>query len=90
MAGIKLSDKVQYRKEGEKGLLFIVSEDGDVKSVFLNETGRAIIELCDGNSSNDNIAEEVSKEFDISLEDVTSDVNEFIANLEKEGWLCNA
>jgi len=56
MAGIKLSDKVQYRKEGEKGLLFIVSEDGDAKSVFLNETGRAIIELCDGNSSNDNIA----------------------------------
>ena len=88
--GFKLSNKVQYRREGDKGLLFMVNEDGDVKSVFLNETGTIIIEFCDGIHPIEDIAMQICKEFESCLDEVTKDGEEFVFGLEKEGWICNA
>lgn len=90
MMAFKLSNKVQYRQEGDKGLLFMVSDEGDVKSVFLNETGKIIIEFCDGEHSIDDIAKKICEEFESCLEEVINDVEEFVFNLKKEGWICNA
>lgn len=89
MKAFRLSNKVQYRQEGDKGLLFMVSEEGDVKSVFLNETGKIIIEFCDGKHSIDDVAKRICEEFESSLEQVINDVEEFVFNLNKEGWICN-
>lgn len=63
-------------KQGEKFFLT------DTHLLFeVNEIGARIYDLCNGNNSVDDIAHKIAKKYDVDVNEVKSDVNEYIANL---------
>ena len=53
----------------------------------LGEIEASIWSLCDGNHTVDDIAQNISAEYDVELEVAINDVSEFIASLRNNGLL---
>lgn len=53
----------------------------------LNLIGGLIWNLCDGNHSPEEIADELGREFEVQPRELLEDVKEFIENLHARGWL---
>ena len=62
--------------------VIVLSESGEVQ--VLNAVGARIWELADGSRSLAQIIEQIVREFDVSLEQATTDVVEFVGVLERE------
>ena len=62
--------------------VIVLSESGEVE--VLNAVGARIWELADGSRSLAQIIEQIVREFDVSLEQATTDVVEFVGVLERE------
>ena len=56
----------------------------------LNEVGSRVWLMCDGNNSLNGIIENIAKVYDAKKEVVTSDVENFVADLADKKWLVNA
>ena len=55
----------------------------------LNLVGGMIWSLCDGDHDPQQIAAALATEFAVEREEVEADVNDFITDLTKRGWLIN-
>ena len=53
----------------------------------LNLLGGMIWNLCDGSRDQEQIVDELLKEFDADRELISADVTEFVEDLLKRGWL---
>jgi len=53
----------------------------------INPIGAAVWEYCDGNRSISNIIAQISKESDVSADDIQEDILDFIHDLTKEGLI---
>ena len=62
--------------------VLILSDDSEIN--VLNEVGSRIFELADGTRTVAEIANMIGGEYDISAEDATTDVVEFLDNLVAE------
>ena len=72
---------------GERGTVLLI-EKGTMHQ--LNLVGGMIWERCDGTRSRQLIASELAGEFAVGREELENDVNEFVADLAKRGWLLDA
>ena len=54
---------------------------GDFEAFKLNEVGARIVDLCDGNNSCLEIAKKLSRKYGCLIDEVQSDVNDFISVL---------
>jgi hypothetical protein len=77
------ADVVARLIEGQLLIVPLVSGVGDLEDELytLNETGRAIWEKLDGSRTIDEIAREMSREFDVAEEVVQRDVIELVEDL---------
>ena len=62
--------------------VIVLSDTGQVQ--VLNEVGAHVWELIDGARSVTEIAQAIAEEFDVSLQEASADVLEFVLELEKE------
>jgi hypothetical protein len=77
---------VTRRIAGETILVPVASEIGDLDAVYtLNDVGTFIWDLIDGRHSAQAIAEAVSAEYDVTLEEAARDVDELLSALESKG-----
>jgi hypothetical protein len=77
---------VTRRIAGETILVPVAGEIGDLDSVYtLNDAGSFIWDLIDGRRSAEAIAEAVSSEYDVTLEEAARDVDELLSVLESKG-----
>ncbi len=53
----------------------------------LNLLGGRIWNLCDGSRQQEQIIDALLEEFDVERDELTTDVDEFIQDLTKRGWL---
>ncbi len=61
---------------------------GDLDSIYtLNEVGTSIWKLIDGTRSVEQIVEQIGNEYEVSDDDATKDVFEFLTTLEAEGLI---
>jgi hypothetical protein len=73
---------------GETILVPIRSGVADLDSIFLlNETGSVVWEMVEGVSGSDELVDAVVERFDVSREDATRDVAEYLATLEQAGLI---
>lgn len=70
----------------EDGVFVIVAHDRETLCVT-NETGRLIVELCDGIRTVDDIAGELSSRFDVDVERASADVTAFVRTAVEKGIL---
>jgi hypothetical protein len=77
------ADVVARLIEGQLLIVPLVSGVGDLEDELytLNETGRAIWEKLDGSRTIDEVAREMSREFDVAEEVVQRDVIELVEDL---------
>ncbi|MFH1772367.1 MAG: PqqD family protein [Candidatus Omnitrophota bacterium] len=80
---VEKNPKIVFRKIGDETILVPVqSRVADFENIFaLNETAARIWELIDGSRRTGDIANEVSEEFEVSLNQAKIDVSEFIQTL---------
>lgn len=76
----KVSDSVRST-HGQDGAIVLDVRQGQMFN--LNLVGSRILELLESGSSEQEIAEIVSQEFNASIETVRSDVTEFLENLKR-------
>lgn len=73
---------------GETILVPIRSGVADLDSIFLlNETGSVVWEMVEGVSGSDELVDVVVERFDVSREDATRDVAEYLSTLEQAGLI---
>ncbi len=61
---------------------------GDLNSIYtLNEVGTSIWQLIDGQHSVDQLIESISSEYEVSKEEASNDVFDFLSTLEAEGLI---
>lgn len=77
---MNISDEVRAT-HGTDGAIVLDIQQGLV--FRLNPVGSRILELLKQGHSEEEIATEVSQQFDVSRDVVTADLTEFLANLEK-------
>ena len=82
-------DVVAREIEGELIIVPLVAGIGDIEDELftLNETGRAIWELLDGQRTLKDVVEELSSEFDALKREIQEDVMGFVRELLKRGML---
>ena len=77
--------------EEDGGVTIISYHQGICKAVKLNETGYRVRKLIVGNHSIQQIVSQVADSFTtpakVSIQSVTKDVDEFIAELSQEGFI---
>jgi coenzyme PQQ synthesis protein D (PqqD) len=77
---------VTRRIAGETILVPVTGTVADLNAVYtLNDVGSFIWHLIDGRRSAQAIAEAVSAEYDVSLEQAAQDVDELLTTLEAKG-----
>lgn len=69
---------------GERGTVLLI-EKGTMHQ--LNLVGGMIWERCDGTRTLQEIACELAGEFTVEREEVEDDVNQFVVDLVRRGWL---
>ena len=73
---------------GETIIVPIRSGVGDLDSIYtLNEVGTSIWQLIDGQHSVDHIIESIESEYEISKDQASKDVFDFLSALEAEGLI---
>jgi hypothetical protein len=70
---------------GEDGGLVVLPTKREVK--VLNPVGMRVFDLLDGTRSEEEIVETVAAEFEVSRDDATRDVRDFLEDLRREGML---
>lgn len=76
-------------KEVAKEYMMVPLLNGNVnmsKVINLNETGAFIIKKLKEKDSIDYVADEMTKEYDVSREDALNDIKEFVELLKKRGF----
>src|SRR2546425_10681221 len=77
---------VTRRIAGETIIVPVAGDVADLDAVYtLNEVGSFIWQLIDGRRSAEAIAEAVSAEYDVALEQAARDVDELLTTLEGKG-----
>jgi hypothetical protein len=85
---VKQDDLVTREIAGETIVVPIRGRTEDLASIFtLNELGTLIWNLLDGQASVNQIAEAVSETYEVSLEQATEDILEFLKSLQAEGLI---
>jgi coenzyme PQQ synthesis protein D (PqqD) len=78
---------VTRRIAGETILVPVTGHVAELDSIYtLNEVGSFIWHLIDGRRSGQAIAEAVSAEYDVTLEQALRDVDELLTTLEAKGF----
>ena len=77
-----------FRPIGEEGGLVVLSGRQEVK--VLNPAAIKIFSLLDGQHSAEEIARQVSEEFDVTADDALRDVQAFIEELNQHGMLATS
>ena len=85
---MKLSKDLRLRKVDNKNFVVAIGEKSKTFSntVKLNDTAALIFEKLQQNESAENIALDISKEYEIPFEDALSDVTNIINQFEKAGF----
>ena len=78
----RLSPGVRFRKDGITGDHVLLFPEGVVR---LNATGAAILELCDGVRSIDDVVLTLATRFDTSPEKLRDDVSDYLSQLAHKG-----
>jgi hypothetical protein len=78
---LRLTSRVRYRAVGEDGVV-VHLERGRV--LVVNEVGLRIVQLLEEPASRSDLARRLSEEFDVSLEQATKDLEEYLAKLDAE------
>lgn len=85
---VKDNQAVTRSIAGETIIVPIRSGVGDLNSIYtLNEVGTSIWQLIDGERSVDELIERISSEYEVSKEEASKDVFEFLTTLETEGLI---
>ena len=85
---VKDNQTVTRSIAGETIIVPIASGIGDLNSIYtLNEVGTSIWQLIDGQRSVDEIVENIESEFEVSKEEASQDVFDFLTALETEGLI---
>ena len=80
---IKDSNLVTRRIAGETIIVPVKGSVGDLDSIYtLNEVGTTIWQLIDGRTDTHQIIEAISREFEVTGEEATKDVINFLEGLE--------
>ena len=85
---VKKDDSVTRQIAGETIIVPVRSHVGDVNSIFtMNELGAMIWKLIDGQTPVSQIVAAVRSEYDVTLEQATADITDFLKSLEAEGLI---
>jgi len=85
---VKKDDTVTRQIAGETIIVPVRSHVGDVNSIFtMNELGAMIWKLIDGQTTVSQIVAAVRSEYDVTLEQATADITDFLKSLEAEGLI---
>ena len=85
---IKDSQSITRSIAGETIIVPVRSGVSDLNSIYtLNEVGAAVWQLIDGRRSVEQIVEAISDEYEVTPEQATEDVFEYLARLEAEGLI---
>jgi hypothetical protein len=85
---IKGKDLVTRSIAGETIIVPIKNNVGDLDSVYtLNEIGTLIWELIDGKKSLDQIIEAIYSAYEVTPEEVTKDMVDFVSSLKEAGLI---
>lgn len=80
---VKDSNLVTRRIAGETIIVPVKGSVGDLDSIYtLNEIGATIWQLIDGRTDTHQIIEAISREYDVTGEEATKDVIDFLERLE--------
>jgi pyrroloquinoline quinone biosynthesis protein D len=77
----EIDPKYLFRWEEPQQAYVMLYPEGVVK---LNETGAAILQLCDGNHTTENIISELNEKYSTDVED---SVNKFLEVSHAKGWI---
>ncbi|WP_419909227.1 PqqD family protein [Hoeflea sp.] len=78
----KLADKATFRSVGDSGVILMI-DSGQIYSC--NSTAEAFLRMTDGNKSLGETADAVCEEFEVSREQLLSDLEELLTYLQSEG-----
>ncbi len=86
---MKIKDGFVTRKIGDKIIAITIGEhtkdfDG---MITLNETGHLIWKCLEKGTDKESIANKIIKEYDISKTDAMAEIDKFITELDKNGFL---
>lgn len=73
-----------FREEEDEAILFNPDTSG---IVVINSTGCFIWPLLDGKRGTKDILEKIVKEFDVGLKAAKTDLDKFVTDLEKQGFI---
>lgn len=84
----KEKDFVTRTISGETIIVPVRSGVGELDSIYtLNDVGTRIWQLLDGQTRTDQIIEAVAQEFDVTPQEASNDVHDFLASLEAQGLI---
>ena len=72
-------------RELDDGTVIVTPEEGKVR--VLNHTGTTIWLMIDGGYSLVDIAEKISRKFEVSIEEASEDLENFLADLTRKGLI---
>ncbi|GMQ77646.1 MAG: hypothetical protein BMS9Abin02_0134 [Anaerolineae bacterium] len=72
-------------RELDDGTVIVTPDEGKVR--VLNRTGTAIWLMIDGSHSLVDITEKISREFEVSNEEASEDVDDFLTDLTRKGLI---
>ena len=92
MSPVDGAARVVPRKNGNAGFRVldgqaIIAVSGRSEVHLLNDVGTRIWQLIDGQRDEEQLAAEVEREFEVSLEQARRDVVEFVRNLTERGMI---
>jgi len=80
---LEIDPKYLFRWEEPQQSYVMLYPEGVVK---LNETGAAVLQLCDGNHTTEQIISELNEKY---TTDVSDSVNKFLEVSHAKGWIRN-
>ena len=85
---MKINNDLRLRRIDNKNFVVAVGEKSKTfnNTVKLNDTAAEIFEQLQKGISNEEIAENLAKEYSLSLEEVLSDVKNVVSQFEKAGF----
>ena len=82
---VKCNPDIVFREEGKEALLF---DPGTGKIKVLNSTGKIVWKLINGKRTKKDLEDALIKKFsDATKKQISDDLNEFLGDLEKLGYI---
>ncbi len=81
---MKLKDEIIFEQIEDEGFLYDTEKD---KLFSLNDVGRFIVDLIAKKKSKDDVLKKLTSEYDVSIEQAEKDLDEFLDELNKQGFL---